>query len=90
MTDPRIPAAQALPPAVRAALLAALQAHTEAEAVAYDGTGRRYDGERLAAAWRPLADLLRAHLPGGASGWSRGELAELREALTLTTTETSP
>jgi hypothetical protein len=77
----RLRAAQALPPTVRAALLAALRAQAEAEAVAYDGTGRRYDGERLAGAWRPLADLLRAHLPGGASGWSRGELAELREAL---------
>lgn len=81
VTDPRITAAQALPAAVRAELAAALRAHAKAEAVAYDGTGRHYDGERLAAAWRPLADLLRAHLPGGASGWSRGELAALREAM---------
>ncbi len=77
----RLRAAQALPAAVRAELAAALKAHATAEAVAYDGTGRHYDGERLAAAWRPLADLLRAHLPGGASGWSRGELADLRDAL---------
>ena len=76
----RLRAAQALPPPVRAELRAALAAQADAEAIAYDGTGRRYDGERLAGAWRPLADLLRAHL-GGALGWSRGELAELREAL---------